>query len=388
MEENKSENNQDQELNNEQNQNEEAQKNENNPEPIQENTPPTYNENKELEYADGGSENPIDTHATEALMDIQRIDVGPVYHTIENVKKELAKVIIGQEDMIEFLMISLMVGGHCLLEGLPGIAKTMTARNLAKTIDSDYSRIQFTPDLMPTDVSGTSVFNMKEGDFYFKQGPVFSNIVLIDEINRAPAKTQASLMEIMEEKQLTYDGVTYKMEEPFFVVATQNPIEQEGTYRLPEAQLDRFLFRIKLNYPDLEQEKAILKLFQNDFKKSKEETIEKVLTKADLEKCRSIVEQVHIKEELLNYIATIVDDTRNNGDIFLGASPRASLAIMKTAKAMAAIRGRDFVTPDDIQDVCYPVLNHRLVISYEREMEGSSVEDIIKNILLEIEVPR
>ena len=351
---------------------------------------PTQQEQEGLEQ--GSLETPDDstaTHeATDALKDIQRLDVKLVFESTQRIKEEIAQVVVGQDDLLEYLMIGLLVRGHCLIEGLPGIAKTLTARSLAKTIDSSYSRIQFTPDLMPTDVSGTSVFNVKEGEFFFKKGPVFASIVLIDEINRSPAKTQAALMEIMEEHQLTYDGKTYPMEQPFFVIATQNPIEQEGTYQLPEAQLDRFIFRIKLGYPSLEEERQILELFESDFENSKENDLKRVLSRKQIEECRGIVEQVHIKKELIDYVARIVDNTRNNGDIYMGASPRASLAIMKASKALAAIRGRDFVTPDDIQHVCYPVLNHRLVISYEREMDGSTVEDIIKSILVDIEVPR
>lgn len=324
----------------------------------------------------------------EKITAFQNVDVGPVYHAVEKIKAEISKVVIGQDQLVEFLLTGLFTGGHCLIEGLPGIAKTLTARLLAKTIESKYSRIQFTPDLMPTDVTGTSVFNVKEGEFYFRQGPIFASIVLIDEINRSPAKTQAALMEIMEEHQLTYDGTTYKMEFPFFVLATQNPIEQEGTYQLPEAQLDRFVFKIKLNYPSLEDEKKILHLFQNDFDNKQQDSVKSVLNAKQVRECRDIIQQVHIKPALLDYIATIVDNTRNNGDLYLGASPRASLAIMKTSKAIAAIHGRDFVTPDDIQEVCYPVLNHRIILSHEREMEGVSVEAVIKNILLEIEVPR
>jgi MoxR-like ATPase len=275
-----------------------------------------------------------------------------------------------------------------LLEGVPGIAKTLAAKLLAKTLSVEFSRIQFTPDLMPTDVTGTSVFNMKTSDFTFNRGPIFSNIVLIDEINRSPAKTQASLFEVMEERQITVDGTTHIMDFPFFVIATQNPIEQEGTYKLPEAQLDRFLFHIKLNYPGLEEERAILNRFKEDFRMTAVEEVKPVLTRDDIKQCREIIEKIHIKDELVNYIAMIIHNTRNNGDLFLGASPRASLAILKTAKAMAVMAGRDFVTPDDIKMVAYPVLNHRIILTPEREMEGLHPEDIIKGIIENIEVPR
>jgi len=290
--------------------------------------------------------------------------------------------------MLELLITAILTGGHCLLEGLPGIAKTLAAKSLASSVNAPFSRIQFTPDLMPTDVSGTTVFNLKDSSFNFKKGPIFSSIVLIDEINRAPAKTQAALMEVMEEKQLTYDGKTYKMPFPFFVLATQNPVEQEGTYALPEAQLDRFVFRIKMSYPSFEEEEQILKLFESDFDMKKQSEIEGVVSAEELQQCQSLIQQVYIKPQLLSYIAAIINNTRNNGDLHLGASPRASLAIMKCSKAVAAMGGRDFVTPDDIQHVCYPILNHRVILSHEREMEGVTIEEVIKVILSSVEVPR
>ncbi len=307
---------------------------------------------------------------------------------VEEVKRELQKVIIGQQNIIELLLAAIFSGGHVLLEGVPGIAKTLTAKLLARSLSVDFSRIQFTPDLMPTDVVGTTVIEMQSAQFHFKKGPIFSNFVLIDEINRAPAKTQAALFEVMEEKQVTVDGTTYPMSPPFFVIATQNPIEQEGTYKLPEAQLDRFLFKIKMSYPTLEEEKLILRKFRQDFNARVAKDIKPVLAVEDIAACRAVIEKIHIKDDLLDYIAEIIHATRNNGDLFLGASPRASLAIMKSAKAMAAIKGRDFVTPDDIQFVAYPVLNHRIIVSPEREMEGYEVEDIIGDMLKKIEVPR
>jgi MoxR-like ATPase len=317
-----------------------------------------------------------------------RLDLSRVNNAIEKVKRELSKVIVGQEEMMDMLIVAILCEGHVLIEGVPGIAKTMMAKLLAKSIEADFSRVQFTPDLMPTDVVGTMVFNMQTSQFYFNSGPIFSNIVLIDEINRAPAKTQSALFEVMEERQVTVDGKTYKMGYPFFVVATQNPIEQEGTYKLPEAQLDRFLFKINMEYPTLDNEKAILRRFKEDFRQMQTAEVQPVLKGSDIEACQALVEKVHIREELLDYIAAIVHNTRNNGDLFLGASPRASLAIMKTAKAMAAINGRDFVTPDDIQFVAYPVLNHRIILTPEREMEGYSTKDIIMDIVKKIEVPR
>ncbi len=317
-----------------------------------------------------------------------QLDLSKVTQAVAMVKHELSKFIIGQDEMMELLMVAVLCEGHVLIEGVPGIAKTMTAKLLAQSIAADFSRMQFTPDLMPTDVVGTMIFNLQTSQFYFNQGPVFANIVLIDEINRAPAKTQSALFEVMEERQVTVDGKTYKMGFPFFVMATQNPIEQEGTYKLPEAQLDRFLFKINMQYPNLEEEKLILRRFKEDFKQKQALTIQAVLREADIRACQDLVEKVHIKDELLDYIAAIVHNTRNNGDLFLGASPRASLAIMKTSKAVAAINGRDFVIPEDIQYVAYPVLNHRIILSPEREMEGYSTKEVVNDIVRKIEVPR
>ncbi len=306
----------------------------------------------------------------------------------ERIKTEIAKVIIGQDSAIDLMLSALFIGGHILLEGVPGIAKTLTAKMLAKTISVDFSRIQFTPDLMPTDILGTSVFNLKDSEFRFRAGPVFANIILIDEINRSPAKTQAALFELMEERQVTVDGETYPMKYPFLVMATQNPIEQEGTYRLPEAQLDRFIFRIVMEYPNLEEEKQILHRFNNDFSAKITNNVNAVVDANDIKRCSEIVERIFIKEEIINYIANVVHETRHHGDLFLGASPRASLALLKASKAMAAISGREFVTPDDVRAVSDAVLNHRIIPSPEKEMEGITAQDIIKQIIQKIEVPR
>jgi len=318
-----------------------------------------------------GEENPVPYTPSNTWQE-NRLDLSKVTTITNGIRQELAKVIIGQSTTIDLLIAALFSGGHVLLEGVPGI----------------FSRIQFTPDLMPTDVVGTTVFNMQRSEFTFNQGPVFSNIVLIDEINRAPAKTQAALFEVMEEYQVTVDGTTYPMDFPFFVIATQNPIEQEGTYKLPEAQLDRFLFKIIVQYPNLEEEKAILYRFRKDFKQTVQDQVQGICSKADMRECQEVVEKVHIKDELLDYIASIIHGTRNNGDLFLGASPRASLAILKSAKAIAAMNGRDFVTPDDIQYVAYPVLNHRVILTPEREMEGYDQEYVVNDIVKKIEVPR
>ena len=308
--------------------------------------------------------------------------------SVDNIKLEIGKVIVGQREAIDLMLAALFTGGHILLEGVPGIAKTLLAKMLAKTLNTGFSRIQFTPDLMPTDIVGTSVFNLKESEFRFRPGPVFSNIILIDEINRSPAKTQAALFELMEERQVSVDGTTYPMAFPFIVMATQNPIEQEGTYRLPEAQLDRFQFKIIMQYPDLDEEKKILRRFNNDFSANVIKDVHPVLQADDIKKCMGIVERIYIKEDLIDYVAHIILHTRTHGDLFLGASPRASLAILKSAKAFAAMAGREFVTPDDIRAVADAVLNHRIIPSPEKEMEGITSRDIIKEIIERIDVPR
>jgi MoxR-like ATPase len=309
-------------------------------------------------------------------------------HSVEKIRHEIHKVVVGQNEMIDLILAGLFTGGHVLIEGVPGIAKTLTVNLIAKTLNLEFKRIQFTPDLMPADVTGTSVYNPKTSEFDFKAGPIFSNIVLIDEINRSPAKTQAALFEVMEEQQVTIDGLSRKIDKPFMVLATQNPIEQEGTYKLPEAQQDRFLFKIKLNYPSLEEEVEIIKRFEKDFNQKVIGDVQKVLNKEDIIKCKNIIEKIYIKDELIHYIAQIILHTRETNDLFLGASPRASMAIVKTSKALAAMNGRDFVTPDDIQYACFPVLNHRVILSPEKEMEGFDVKDILQEIFAKIEVPR
>ena len=318
----------------------------------------------------------------------QRLDLSALNHSVINIRSEMSKVIVGQYKMLDLLLIGLLCDGHILIEGVPGVAKTLTAKLLAKVIDSDFSRIQFTPDLMPSDVVGTTVFNSKEGEFNFKPGPVFSNIILIDEINRAPAKTQAALFEVMEERQVTVDGNTYQMRYPFIIVATQNPIEQEGTYRLPEAQLDRFIFKIDVQYPSLTEEIDILNKQHGMPASTLLQTVEKVLTPDQLHTFRNIIQSVFVEPKLIEFIAKIVNETRNNQALYLGASPRASLAILRSAKANAAIKGRDFVTPEDIKEMATPVLRHRIILTPEKEMEGITADELIENILRTIEVPR
>ena len=315
-------------------------------------------------------------------------EVAPVKAAADNVRTEMSRVLIGQDELVNYLLAGLFSGGHMLIEGVPGIAKTFSAKLLAKTLNLDYSRIQFTPYLMPSDVTGTSIFNIKTSEFTFNKGPVFANVVLIDEINRAPAKTQAALFEVMEEAQITSDGETYMMPYPFLVLATQNPIEQEGTYRLPEAQLDRFLFKIIINYPELKDEIKILERFRNNSWQSLVESVAQVLHAENISSLRKLVEDVYIKDELIEYIAKVIDQTRHDADLFLGASPRASLALMRSAKALAALQGRSYVVPDDIKSMAYPVLNHRIQINPEREMEGLESNEVIQRILENIEIPR
>ncbi len=317
-----------------------------------------------------------------------RIDLTDLKKTVEKLKEEIGKIIVGQEKMVELLLVAILSDGHVLLEGVPGIAKTLTAKLIAKTIDTGYSRVQFTPDLMPSDILGTSIFNVKISEFEFHKGPVFSNIILIDEINRAPAKTQSALFELMEERQVTIDGEKHKMDTPFLVLATQNPIEQEGTYKLPEAQLDRFLFKITIDYPNLEQEFDILNRHHKNRNINNLEDVTKILTPVQIEELREKVAKVHIEPNLLRYIAEIVHKTRNNNSLFLGASPRASLAIMSGSKSYAAINGRDFVKPEDIKEMAYPVLNHRIILSPEKEMEGVTTKKVIEQIVESVEVPR
>lgn len=316
-----------------------------------------------------------------------RLHLDSLREMVQQVKHQIGKTIIGQDNFIDLLLVALLADGHVLIEGVPGVAKTLTAKLLARTISTDFSRIQFTPDLMPSDVLGTSIFNFKTSDFEFKRGPIFSNIVLIDEINRSPAKTQAALFEVMEERQITTDGTTIALPPPFMVLATQNPIEQEGTYRLPEAQLDRFLFKIEVLYPTLDQEVQILERFHQPNAQQLSNT-EAVISVDDLLIYREQVKKILIEPQLLRYIAAIVSRTRNHSDIYLGGSPRASLAIMNSSKAFAAMKGRDFVTPDDIIALCCPVMRHRIMLSPEKEMEGSTPDEVINNIIKSIEVPR
>ncbi|MFZ0490989.1 MAG: MoxR family ATPase [Salegentibacter sp.] len=317
-----------------------------------------------------------------------RIPLEELQTSVEKLKSQLSRVIIGQENFVELLIVGLLSNGHVLIEGVPGIAKTLTAKLFAKGLKTGFSRIQFTPDLMPSDVLGTSILNSKTSEFEFKAGPIFSNIILIDEINRSPAKTQAALFEVMEERQVTIDGKMHQMEEPFMVLATQNPIDQEGTYALPEAQLDRFLFKIEVDYPNLEEEVRILQTHHERKGVLPETDIEAVLTPEKLKELQKQVQEILIEEKLLNYIAQLVTKTRSHPHLYLGASPRASIAIMNSAKAFAAINGRDFVIPEDIKKSLNPVLGHRIILSPDREMEGMTTRNVIEMISQSVEIPR
>lgn len=306
---------------------------------------------------------------------------------ILSLKKEIEKKIIGQEDMVRKILIGILTGNHILLEGLPGLAKSLTVNTLAQTLGLKFARIQFTPDLLPSDIIGTEIYNEKTGEFYTKKGPIFANIILADEINRAPAKVQSALLEAMQEKQITIANETFKLDRPFIVLATQNPIEQDGTYPLPEAQQDRFLMKVKIEYPTKTEEKDMLKLLTSvsDFDSIQ---INEILNKDKIEKIKQIIREIHIDEKLMDYILDIVFKTREtNNYIACGASPRASIALVVSAKANAFLEGRDHVIPQDIKRVIFDVLRHRMILTYEAEAEGKKVEDIITDILEIVELP-
>jgi len=325
---------------------------------------------------------------TEEIMFSSRIDIQAFNESIDQIRDQLGTVIVGQQKLINLIIVAILSRGHVLLEGVPGVAKTLTIKSIAKTLGIDFSRIQFTPDLMPSDILGTSVFDLKESEFEFKKGPIFSNTILIDEINRAPAKTQAALFEVMEENQITIDGKTYALDRPFIVMATQNPIDQEGTYRLPEAQLDRFLFKLKVDYPTLEEELVVLERESQFTGFDKTQELRTILDKNKILEFQNLIKQVIVKKPLIEYIGKIIHNTRSNPFLFLGASPRASIALLNASKAHALLEGRDFVTPEDIKQLVTPVLRHRIHITPEREMEGMTAEHIIDQIIEQIEIPR
>ncbi len=311
---------------------------------------------------------------------------------VDRMLKEVSKVVVGQREMLEGIMMGLLTGGHVLLEGVPGLAKTLTIASVSKAISLGFQRIQFTPDLLPTDLIGTMIFNPKTGEFAPKQGPIFTNIVLADEINRAPAKVQSALLEAMAEKQVTIGDTTYPLDKPFLVLATQNPLEQEGTYPLPEAQMDRFMFKILVNYPKRGDEMEILNRMAND----NQPQIETVISREDLLRAKTVADQIYVDEKIKNYIVEIVMTTREPKEhglaqmvplIQVGASPRATISLTRAAKAHAFIRGRGYVTADDVKGIAYHVLRHRLILTYEAEAENVNTDTVIKEILNHIEVP-
>ena len=317
-----------------------------------------------------------------------RFDLSDFQEKVNALREKIATVIIGQERAVDLILTAILADGHVLVEGVPGVAKTLLTRLISKLIDADFKRIQFTPDLMPSDVLGTNVFNIKTQEFEFHKGPIFSQIVLVDEINRAPAKTQAALFEVMEERQSTVDGVTRQMSPLYTVLATQNPVEQEGTYRLPEAQLDRFMMKVNMGYPSFNEEVQILERHQENSKIIKLDDIEPIITVEQLLQLRAYIDKVIIDKSLLNYIAQITQQTRLSQAIQLGASPRASICILQGAKAYALLQGRDFVTPDDIKTIVPPVLEHRLIITADAEMQGFTIEKLAQALLDKIEVPK
>ncbi|MBX7150710.1 MoxR family ATPase [bacterium] len=308
----------------------------------------------------------------------------------DKLRSEIQKVIVGQSYVIDHAMIALFSGGHVLLEGVPGTAKTLLVKTMALAMTGDFKRIQFTPDLMPSDVVGTNVFDAKSSSFVLKKGPIFTNLALIDEVNRAPAKTQAALLEVMEERQVTIDGMRYPLSEPFIVFATQNPIEYEGTYVLPEAQLDRFMFKILIDYPAAEEENQILRNYHHGFttRDLSSAHVNSVVTPADIERCRAEIQSVKIEESVIDYITQIVRKTRDYPSILVGASPRAAVSLLLAAKARTAMRGVDYVNPDDIKFIARPVLRHRIMLQPEMELEGIRADEVIGEILNIVPVPR
>jgi MoxR-like ATPase len=319
---------------------------------------------------------------------MEQIDITSFNEKVQRLRNAIGNIIVGQEHAVELILAAILARGHVLVEGVPGVAKTLLAKLLARLINADYSRIQFTPDLMPSDVLGTSVFDLKSNEFRFHAGPVFADIVLADEINRAPAKTQAALFEVMEERQATIDGTTHQMSPIYTILATQNPVEQEGTYKLPEAQLDRFIMKITIPYPSIEEEVEILVRHNANARLAKLDDVQPIISKDELLQLLEITENIYIERSLIQYIAAIVHQTRTSKAVFLGASPRASVALMQTSKAMALLQGRDFVTPEDVKSIAPFVLQHRLQLNAEAEMEGNTPLKVIQRLLEKVEVPK
>jgi MoxR-like ATPase len=318
----------------------------------------------------------------------ETMDLTPFTEKVNQLKNAIGSVVVGQERAVDLILSAVLARGHVLLEGVPGVAKTLLAKMIARLINADFSRIQFTPDLMPSDVLGTSVFDMKTSEFRFHAGPVFADIVLVDEVNRAPAKTQSALFEVMEERQATIDGTQHPMSPIYTILATQNPVEQEGTYKLPEAQLDRFMMKITIPYPSLDEEIEILERHNRNARLAKLEDVEAVISREDLLQMFEYVEKVFIENSLLRYIASVVQQTRNSKAVYLGASPRASVALLQSSKAMALLQGREFVTPEDIKMVAPFVLQHRLILTAEAEMEGHTPLKVVQRLIEKVEVPK
>ncbi len=321
---------------------------------------------------------------------MEEIKIGEINQIFNKIMNELSKVLIGQEDIIEQVMIALFSGGHILIEGVPGLGKTLLANSLTHVIGGKFKRVQFTPDLMPSDIIGTTIYNAEIKKFQIKKGPVFTNLLLADEINRTPAKTQSALLQAMQEKTVNIDGTNYPLGDFFICLATQNPIEMEGTYPLPEAQIDRFLMKVFIDYPSLNDERDILFSYRKGFNAEdpKSAGLNQVMDEKVLLKCKEVIGQVQIDDKIIHYITDIVNATRNYPGIDVGSSPRGSVALFKTSRVKALLNERDFVTPDDVKDMVFPVLRHRIILDAETEIEGITADDTLKQIIENIEVPR
>lgn len=318
------------------------------------------------------------------------ITIEAVGDALRRVEDQIGRVIIGQRSVVEQALCALLADGHILIEGVPGIAKTLLVRVIAQTLGLQFRRVQFTPDLMPSDLIGTTIFDAQTGEFRVRYGPIFANIILADEVNRTPPKTQSALLEAMEERRATIDGVSHALPKPFMVFATQNPIEYEGTYPLPEAQLDRFLLKVVMDYPTEEEERAILKLHDEGFRAHQLEQVglTPVMGAEELERVRAVAREVQVSDAVRDYILQIVRRTRQNEYLLVGASPRAGIALLLVSKALAVLRGRSFVTPDDVKQMALPVLRHRLILKPEAEVEGLTADRILSSILEATPVPR
>ena len=313
-----------------------------------------------------------------------------VQTVFEKIKQEAQKIIVGQEELFQLVVVSLFSGGHVLLEGVPGTAKTLMAKTLAMVVSGKFSRVQFTPDLMPSDIVGTSVYDLTTNQFNLKHGPVFTNVLLADEINRSPAKTQSALLECMEERQVSIDGVRHELPLPFIVLATQNPIEYEGTYPLPEAQLDRFLFKLRVDYPGPEVETQILVNYHHGFNATRLDAVgvESVIDSASLQECQEMIQTVTVENSIFSYIVNLAEASRKSNELVLGGSPRASIALLLASKTYAALQGRDYILPDDVKCLAPHVYRHRILLKPDAEIEGLTPDDVIDRLLAEVEIPR